>query len=265
MRPVFFLTDFGMNDYYVAAVKAVMLGICPNLRIIDITHEVEPFNIKQGAFILLQIAPFLPKGAVVLAVVDPGVGTERKAIVVKGGKQIFVAPDNGLVYPAVSQQGIVEIREIKESGLTLPRSGTFDARDIFGPVAAHIACGLELRDIGPKLADMVKLELGEARFERDRIVAEVLHVDRFGNVVTNIPISMFEEWRSGTEFSIIVKDKSFGCMYGRSYGELGERLGLIPGSSGYMELSLREKSAASLLGLRPGDSIIISAVSSKLT
>ncbi len=257
MRPIFFLTDFGTRDYYVAAVKAVMLGICPGLTIIDITHEVEPFNVKQGAFILRQIAPFLPESSVVLAVVDPGVGTKRKAIVVKGRRQIFVAPDNGLTYPAASHQGIVEIREIKEGELTLPRSGTFDARDVFGPIAAHIACGLRLEEVGPRLADMVRLELGEARFEGDRVIAEVLHIDRFGNVVTDIPISKFEEWRSSTEFSVAVKGRGFSCIYGRSYGELGERLGLIPGSSGYMELSLKEKSAASLLGVRPGDALVV--------
>lgn len=263
MKPVFFLTDFGTKDYYVAAVKAAMYRICPNLNIIDITHEIEPFNIKQGAFILCQIVPFLPEGAVVLAVVDPGVGTERRAIVVKGRRHVFVAPDNGLIYPAVSQQGIIEIREIKEGELTLPRSGTFDARDVFGPITAHIACGLELENVGPKLADMVKLKLGEARFEEDKVVAEVLHVDRFGNVVTDIPIRRFEDWCSDVEFTVIVKGATFSCIYERSYGELGEKLGIIPGSSGYMELSLREKSAAVLLGLRPGGTIVVKKVSSK--
>jgi hypothetical protein len=258
MPPIFFMSDFGTKDYYVSAVKAVMISINPRAKIIDITHEVRPFNIREGAFILYQLVPYLPAGSTVLAVIDPGVGTDRKAIAVRTKKFKFVGPDNGLLYPASSRDGIVEVRWIRNESLTLPRSGTFDARDIFGPIAAHLSKGVALNLIGPKLETFEKLDFGKAEFGEGRLVTETLHVDRFGNLITNVTIEEFEKWMgNNVKFKVISGKRSKKAKLVHTYSELGRELGIIKGSSGFMEISKKEGSACEVLRTLPGERLVI--------
>ena len=254
MKRIFFLSDFGYRDYYVSAVKAVIISIASNVEVIDITHEVEPFNTKQGAFILYQLTPYIPNSSIVLAVVDPGVGTNRRAIVVKTRRLLFVGPDNGLLYPACSRDGIVEIREIENTSIMLPRSGTFDARDVFAPVAAHLAKGFEIERIGKRIDKIVELNLAKASFSESYVLAEALHVDRFGNIVTNIGIREFERWKRVNEkYTVKVKEREYEAHFVSSFQDIREgSLGLIPGSSGFIEISVKEGSASNLTGISAG-------------
>ncbi len=248
------LTDFGNGDYYAAAMKAVILSICPEARVIDVTHEVSPFNVKEGAFLLWQAARWFPQGSILVGVVDPGVGGGRAAIAVRAGGRYLVGPDNGLLFPAAESLGEPEVREISED-LTLERSGTFDGRDVFAPAAARLAGGLPFEEIGPRADWRVRLELFRYRAGEGWIEAEVLHVDRFGNVVLSAPSG---EWRWGTagEAEVGGKPRRFRLVPSYSAGGEGELL-LIRGSSGLLEISMKGRSAAETLGVSPGDGIVL--------
>lgn len=255
------MSDFGTKDYYVSAVKAVMISINPRTKIIDITHEVRPFNIREGAFILYQLVPYLPIGSIVLAVIDPGVGTDRRAIVVRTRRFKFVGPDNGLLYPASSRDGIAEVRWIRNENLTLPRSGTFDARDIFAPIAAHLSKGISLDLIGPRLETFERLDFGKTKFREGRLITEILHVDRFGNLITNVPIEEFGKWKGNIMwFKVIGRKKGKRAKLVNTYSELGKELGIIRGSSGFVEISRKEGSAHEVLSIPPGEKLVIEKV-----
>lgn len=193
LPPVVFLTDFGTGDDAVAICKGVMLGLAPRLRIVDLTHEVPPFSIRDGARLLVGPTPYFPAGTVFLAVVDPGVGGARRAIVAKSRRgQYFVLPDNGLVTPVADRDGLAEVREI--ANLAWVRTGTatptFHGRDVFAPVAARIARGDDWRDVGPVIESPVRLEVASVAVGADGLVGEVVALDgRFGNLLTNVAAS----------------------------------------------------------------------------
>ncbi len=189
------LTDFGLRDYYVSAMKGVMLGICPDARLIDITHQIDPFDIEGAAFTLAQAYPCFPAGTVHLVVVDPGVGSARRALVVEAGGHRFVAPDNGvLTFPMVRNPRHTAHEITSERYFRQPVSRTFHGRDIFAPVAAHLATGVPAGEIGGRIADAVRLDIGApvARGE-GRWSGKVLRVDHYGNVVTNFESAAFGE------------------------------------------------------------------------
>jgi len=248
------LTDFGLRDYYVSAVKAVILSICPEARIIDISHQVTKWNILEGAFILKQSSKYLPEGSVIVGVVDPGVGSKRRSIVIRGEKHYFVGPDNGLLYLAANEEGIKQIIEIRNEKYHLPRSGTFDGRDVFAPIAAHILNGVPISEFGPEIKDIVKIEIPSPDFSGKKLHAMILHVDHFGNIITNIPIAKFLEWKDKSErFLIKIGERIFKASFSTSYELAKTKLFLIPGSSEYMEISVNKGSAAEMLGVKPGD------------
>ncbi len=260
MRPIItLLTDFGERDYYVSAMKGVILSIAPDAQIVDITHHITPFSILEGAFVLWQAVRWFPRRTVHVLVVDPGVGSERDTIVVKAGGHLLVGPDNGALAPAAEALGIEEIRRIEEGGFTLPRSGTFDGRDVFAPVAAHLAAGVPLERIGPKKSDFIRLELFRYEVTPGFISGHVLHVDRFGNVVLDMPSrALPSDWPA----SLLVELEDGRRIEARlashyEEGAPGELL-VIRGSSGLLELSLRRGSAAEIVGLPPGRRIRLS-------
>ncbi len=194
--PVVFMTDFGLIDDAVAICKGVMLGVAPDLTIVDLSHDIPAFAIEDAARFLAGAAEFYPKGTVFVTVVDPGVGSTRKAIAVKSKKgHYFVLPDNGLITLVASRDGLEEMREIQNVKwmLTDQVSSTFHGRDIFSPVAAHLAKGDSLSDVGPPLAEFVKIDVKVPKISAAGIDADVIALDGpYGNVITNIRMKDLE-------------------------------------------------------------------------
>lgn len=250
-RPtVTLLTDFGLRDGYVAAVKGVLLSRCPEVRLVDVSHEIPPGAIATAAFVLGQAVPYFPAGTVHLAVVDPGVGSVRRAVACEVGTQRFVAPDNGLL-SRVLDGGPLRAFELREPQLWRDEvSAVFHGRDVFGPVAAHLAAGGALERVGPPLdpATLVRLEWPEPTPRDREFVARIVHVDRFGNLVTSLRIA------GEPARTCVVEVAGRTIPVRRTYSDVesGELLALR-GSSGLLEIAANGASAAELLGVGPGD------------
>src|SRR2546422_5057451 len=185
--------------------KGVILEIDPEARIVDIDHSVAAHDIRRGAYALYSAASWFPF-AVHVGVVDPGVGTQRRASVIACEGAIFIGPDNGLLIPAAETFGIKEVREITNKEYTLRRASyVFHGRDIFAPVAAHLSKGVKLRDLGPPITDHVKIDFGTPEVDEEGIRGEVLTVDRFGNIITNIPRALVSDrWRFNQELEVSI-------------------------------------------------------------
>jgi S-adenosylmethionine hydrolase len=250
------LTDFGLKDPFAAEMKAVIYSICPDAHIIDITHLVEKFDVRMGSFILTSSVPYFPAGTVHVAVVDPGVGSERRAIAIETERSILVGPDNGVLIPAARREGVLHVYELKNTSLMRQDvSATFHGRDIFAPAAAHLACGTPCAKCGPEISDFIKPSFAEPKFDRFGAVCEVLHVDSFGNVVTNIPHTQLSKLglRRGDEVSLILKGRHFKARFVRTYADLGaNELGVLVSSHGFLEVSMKEKSAAKRIQAKSG-------------
>ena len=187
MPTITLLSDFGLKDSYVAQMKAVILSICPKATIVDISHQVERHNLRMGAFILASATPYFPDGTIHVAVVDPGVGGKRRPILIETTRSFYVGPDNGLPLLAAKSDGIKAVYHIVERRFMAEQiSATFHGRDIFAPVAAQIANGVEPSRIGRVVTDFVVPDYSEAKIERGAVDCEVVHIDGFGNVVTNL-------------------------------------------------------------------------------
>lgn len=181
------ITDFGLSDHYVGAMKGVILSICPHAQIIDLTHAIEPQNVQQAAFVLLNSYQYLPIGTIVVAVIDPGVGSSRKPIAVQTDHGFFVGPDNGLFSYVFKQLEIRKIVALQNSKYLLSDvSSTFHGRDIFSPAGAHLARGVPIEELGPALNKLVWLDSPRFEVKTDSIHGEVIYIDRFGNMVTSI-------------------------------------------------------------------------------
>lgn len=187
MRIITLLTDFGTRDWFVPSMKGVILNLAPRARIVDLTHEIPPQDVRSGAFVLAASARLFPKGTIHVAVVDPGVGGERKAVTVKTRNFIFIGPDNGALSLALRNEEVMEIRSLENPRLfRQPVSNTFHGRDIFAPVAAHLARGVKLSSIGPRLSRITSLPAAEPSVTKSVVRGEVIYIDRFGNLITNI-------------------------------------------------------------------------------
>jgi len=274
MRVITLTTDFGTADGYVGVMKGVMLSIAPGVRLVDLSHEVPPQDVRRAAFVLYTAVPFFPPDTVHLAVVDPGVGTDRRAIAVQVPQGFLVGPDNGLFTYVLAEVEEWRAVELRDSAYRLPQvSGTFHGRDIFAPAAAHLARGVPMERLGPPVPDPVLLPLPRLEVREDRLEGEVLYIDRFGNVVTSIGRL---RWAGNG----LVLDAAFRraapplrlaaagavvkvggrTIHGvrRTYGEVavGESLALV-GSTGFLEIAVRQGDAARTLGVRPGDPITL--------
>lgn len=194
---IVFMTDFGIANDSVAICKGVMLGIDPDVRIVDLSHSVQPFSIADGARFLAGAAPYFPPGTVFVAVIDPGVGSSRKAIIVKSKRnQYFVLPDNGLITPIADRDGIVAAREITnpEWMIGTALSSTFHGRDIFSPAGAHLARGDNWENVGPVITELVRLAEPQAHIDENGIAGEIIAADDpFGNLITNVSAAMFKK------------------------------------------------------------------------
>jgi S-adenosyl-L-methionine hydrolase (adenosine-forming) len=242
------LTDFGLQDSFVASMKGVMLSVNPELMFVDISHLVPPQDVFTGAFILGQAWFCFPPGSVHLAVVDPGVGTARKALAVSAGGHYFVAPDNGILSYVLAKEDFTAFEITADHYFRKPVSATFHGRDIFAPIAAWIARGIPLHQLGAALQNPVRLKLpAPVRVKESLIQGCILAVDRFGNLITNLmPADLPQSYKIlAGQREITSRRKTYG------EGTPGEAF-IVPGSAGYLEIAVKDGSAASTLNLKSG-------------
>ena len=251
------LSDFGLRDYYVAAMKGVILTINPTVQIVDVTHQIEPQNVRQGSLVLAQAAEWFPTGTIFVGVVDPGVGTERDIVCAEIDGRLFVAPDNGLLSTLGRKHGVARaVKVTRKQYFRQPVSGTFHGRDIMAPVAAHLSIGVPMDELGPPVADLVELSWPEPRRTERRVEGEVLYADHFGNVVTNVPREMLEDAPAGS-VRVCGADQTFHGIR-CTYAQVGVGEGAVLfGSSGLLEIAVREGSAAERFGLHSGDRVVV--------
>ena len=255
-RIVTLLTDFGLRDHYVASMKGVMLSINTALHFIDISHLIPAQDIFTGAFTLGQAFPCFPPGTIHLAVVDPGVGTARKALIVSARGHYFVAPDNGVLsYVLLADEDFAAYEITADHYFRKPVSSTFHGRDVFAPVAACLSQDIPLEKFGPRLENPVRLTIPTPSKLRETLIqAAVLAVDQFGNLITNLRPEEVPAYgdTSGRTCKILAGKREITSFRGTfAEGKSGE-LFAVPGSSGYLELVVRGGSAASELGLKSG-------------
>ncbi len=263
-------TDFGLADGFPGIMKGVILSIAPDATIVDISHDVGAQDVRQGAFVLKTACRYFPPGAIHVVVVDPGVGSERRVLVARTSAATFVGPDNGVLSWALNGEQIEIAVSATDSRYWLPNvSRTFHGRDVFAPLAAHVAAGIPVEALGPLVDDWIRLPLPEPWFDagEETVHGEILHVDHFGNLITNLEI----EPESGrltnlAVGSVFLHERSVIEVQGwrlrglnRSYAEAepGQLLA-IAGSSGYLEVAVRGGNAAGMLGAYIGDMVQIS-------
>jgi hypothetical protein len=258
------LTDFGDTDSYVAVVKATILKIDPHVNIIDLTHQVSAQNIIEGAFILGTAWQSFPIGTIHMAIVDPGVGTERKALLLEGNGHIFLAPDNGILSFVIPEdktrncllaQYIADVpkgytaRVLNNENYWLKyTSSTFHARDIFAPTAGHLANGVPPEKLGEIVTSITRFSIIQPSWDNDVLVGKVIHIDHFGNVITTIPNYLLEDNDSVTVFIANNHIERLSLTYGTGTGLIA-----LTGSHGYLEIAIRNGNAAKTLNIKVKD------------
>ena len=245
-------TDFGLGPY-VASMKGVILEIDPEAQVVDLDHYIGAQDVREGAYVLYSAASWFPF-AIHVGVVDPGVGTARRAIAIACEGAIFVGPDNGLLVPAAEAFGIKEVRHITNKEYTLRRASyVFHGRDIFAPVAAHLSKSVKLRDLGPEISDYVRLDFGTPVVDKEGIRGEILTVDRFGNIITNIPRNVISErWRFNQDLEVSIGGYDIRLRLLRTYGEAVEDALLATmSSSNFLEIAKRNGNAAAIVKATP--------------
>jgi S-adenosylmethionine hydrolase len=262
MAVISLLSDFGMKDSYVAQMKAIILSINPEVRIIDITHEIEKFNIRNGAFVLASAVNSFPPKSIHVAVVDPGVGTKRRPIIIKTKKSLFVGPDNGLLILAANQESIVKIYSIENSQYTLSNiSKTFHGRDIFAPAAAYLSTGIPSSLFGKEIIDHQIPGFTKNNIKKGQIIGEILHVDDFGNVISNISKEDLKQARllNKNSLNVTVDGNMMNLDFSSAYGNvpIGVPLILI-GSSSFLECSVNKGNFSKLFNANVGELFIVS-------
>jgi S-adenosylmethionine hydrolase len=265
-RPVIALmTDFGIGDGDVGVMKGVIAGITPDAHIIDITHNVGPQNVSSGAWILAAGYRYFPKNTIFVCVVDPGVGSTRGAIALHAGNWYFVGPDNGLFSYVMSEQPIHAAVLLANSSYHLPTvSSTFHGRDIFSPVGAYLARGLNdiFFELGPPVdpAALRRLEMGDVVRDRNTINAYIVHIDNFGNLITSIPLSIVPELYSVSQVKILFTNNGIAVEKLRQFFAEGPDDGqafIYGDSSGYVGIAVRNGNAAKTLGVGFGTPIVL--------
>jgi S-adenosyl-L-methionine hydrolase (adenosine-forming) len=248
-----FLSDFGATSPYPAAMKAAAAAIC-SARFVDISHGVPPGSVRAGAYLLWSVAPVCPAGTVHCAVVDPGVGTERAALAITTGEQIFVGPDNGLLIPAVRRLGIAGVYRLTEPAYWRhPVSATFHGRDIFAPAAAHLASGISLASVGVPASAFVDLSFPTAQALGDDLRGEVLWVDTFGNMITSIPGALLSALPGTADLVVETAQGSLRAATGRTFGDVPAGRGVVfVGSDGMVEVALNRGNAAARIAAEVG-------------
>ena len=264
-RPtIVFMTDFGTANDAVAICKAVMLEIAPDVRIMDITHQVTPYSIEEGARFLEAVTPYYPSGTVFLVVVDPGVGTSRKAVVVKSKKgQYFVLPDNGLITPVIDRDGLDSAREITNPHwmIQAPVSSTFHGRDIFSPAAAHLAAGGDFTLVGPEVPQLVRLNPKTATIAENGISGDIIGLDDpFGSLITDIPGEEFKKlgYVLGDKVIVEINKKPVTLPFVKTFMDVpvGDTL-LFIDSRGRVSIAVNQASYAKKFTIEPPGTVFI--------
>ncbi len=246
-------TDFGLTDPYVGIMRGVILGINPDVRLVDLSHALSHHRLLEAAFVLNSAFSYFPGGTIHLAVVDPGVGGERRLIGIKGKDHIWIGPDNGLFTLVLKEQPKAKIIQLTNRAFFLKKiSSTFHGRDMLAPVAAHLSLGIRLEEMGPPVSDPVLLSLPEPEIKKNRIIGQVLWADHFGNLITNISREALLPFLSGPSFKIMVESHIItALLQSYSQGRAGALMALI-GSSGYLEIACNLGSAAEMVGFESG-------------
>jgi len=246
-------TDFGLKDWFVGTMKGVILGIHSHAGLVDITHEIAPGDIRAGAFALAASCGFFPKGTVHLAVIDPGVGSQRRAIAVQTGDYLFVGPDNGVLSWAIGERKIKAVHLLQNQEYFLQNvSKTFHGRDVFAPVAAHLSCGIPIGKLGPRVKDMMRIPRPRAHRFRNGVEGEVVYLDQFGNAITNIDEGGIADLAK-RHLWVRFGGKRI-CSFGLYYQSVARGTPVaVVGSTGFLEIAVNGGSAAGETGIRPGD------------
>jgi len=260
-RFIALLTDFGEKDFFVPSLKAVIAGINPEARTIDITHEVPSFDIRAAGFILFSCYAYFPRGTIFLAVADPGVASGRAILLAETGKYFFIAPDNGLLTLPLKNEEIISLRSVNQSRFWLTeKTTTFEARDRMAPVAAWLTHGIAPGEFGPELSSYKRLKIRQAVQSGREIAGAILYQDKFGNLMTNIPFSMFPSAgpSKNKQGTVLHLGQTRIDRFVASYAEVkDDRPFFLVNSQGLVEIAVREGSAAAALGAMPGDPVRI--------
>ena len=258
MRNIITLTtDFGLQDYYVSAMKAVILGIAPDVRLIDISHEIPSQDIMAGSWVLKNSSLLFPSGTVHLVVVDPGVGTDRNPVAVKVRDHYFVGPDNGIFSLITEEHNYEAVKLDNDQFWREETSNTFHGRDIFAPVAAHLSRGEPLSELGSTIDELVTYRWAVPVADKDGVQGWVIHIDKFGNLVTNLSELLIDE---------VVGERDIKIYLGNTIlDEIVSTFGAVPegepaafiGSSGMLEIGINKGNAAEMLGVQKGAQISI--------
>jgi S-adenosylmethionine hydrolase len=255
------LSDFGLKDPYVAEMKAVILSICPNASIVDISHEINKYDMRMGAYVLARAAPYFPEETIYVAVVDPGVGTTRRPIIVEAEHSFYIGPDNGLLMLSARKEGISHVYEITNPKYMLKTvSRTFHGRDVFSPAAAHLANGVHVSDFGPIISDPVVPSFAHPTIREGEIAGEVIHIDGFGNVITNITDKEIRTMGTevGKQMIVESKNKKITLRLCSAYGEVLSNIPLIiVGSDGFLEVAANQGDASRIFKVKTGDKVIL--------
>src|SRR5215467_10541838 len=261
------LTDFGLADGDVGVMKGVIARITPDVTIIDITHDVDPQNVSSGAWILASAYRYFPKNTVFVCVVDPGVGSLRRAIAVHAGDWFFVGPDNGLFSYILAEQGVQAVVSLSNPAYQLPQvSATFHGRDIFAPAGAYLVRGITLFELGPQIdpTELERIDIRPPVLKGTHIDAHIIHIDRFGNIITSIPLTLVPELFSvqtaGQAMSIRFSSRDIVVDRRRRFFAEGPDDGepfIYGDSSGYVGIAVRNGNAAKVLGVSFGAPITL--------
>jgi S-adenosylmethionine hydrolase len=260
MALVTLTSDFGTTDPFVGIMKGVLAGRAPGVPVIDVTHGIPPQDVRAGALVLRQAAPWFPPGTIHVAVVDPGVGSARRPLCVATARACYVGPDNGILSLAVEAEGIRTVVELTEPRFLLsPRSATFHGRDVFAPVAAALAMGLPPAALGPVVTDMTRLALPEPTAAAGELRGEVVYVDHFGNLVTNVRASALVGFSPAGVSVTIAGARVRGVAASYSSARPGEAVAVV-NSWDLLEVAVRDGSARALLRAGVGDAVVVRAV-----
>ena len=255
------LTDFGLNDYFVGAMKGVILATNPNAHLVDITHEISPHDIDEAAFTLLAAYSTFPRKTIHVAVVDPGVGSKRRPILVVTGDQLFVGPDNGIFSYVIEREQQARLFHItNEKYFRHPLSPTFHGRDIFAPVAAALSLGSRPEVFGPEVDDPFRLaSLESHNAGKGRLHARIIHIDRFGNCVTNLTQKQLTSAMIESGAQLLIKGQAITAFreFFAGEGNGKQKLFAIWGSAGFLEIAAQNRSAAKVLKVERGERVVV--------
>ncbi|HUV05283.1 MAG TPA: SAM-dependent chlorinase/fluorinase [Armatimonadota bacterium] len=261
LGPIALLTDFGLRDPFVGIMKGVIMRINPSATVVDLCHELDPGDIRAAGFALAMAFPYMPEGTIFTVVVDPSVGTQRQGVAAEIDGRIFVGPDNGILSWVLKSRRIERAVRLENAEFFLPEvSDTFHGRDVFAPVAAHLSKGVPLDAFGPAVKDLSRFPIPELVISDRALQGEVVYVDRFGNLLTNITRQEFERWRkkqAGDNLTV-----HFGSVeirgISRTYGDVppGHAVALF-GSVGVLEVAVNGDSAAETLGVSMGLHVLV--------